>query len=165
MFSNTYFIHVQPSKPPSLSAFVFLSFCRNFHGLRSRWLFVCYLCSSGIVSRYGIFNNTWFVDISWFTKLPAKSSSYILNWRTAYCKHSEPKNDGVYPLLNMNIFLRFICLILRDREQASVGEGVEQRGRDREKPKQTPGWVQSLTWGSISGPWDHHLSWNKELVI
>ena len=35
-----------------------------------------------------------------------------------------------------------------------VGEG--------ENSKQTPHWAQSPTWGLISQPWDHDLSWNQE---
>ena len=38
------------------------------------------------------------------------------------------------PLLSENNFLKFICLFLREREQAQVGEG--QRERQRENPKQ-----------------------------
>ena len=35
-----------------------------------------------------------------------------------------------------------------------------ERGRgQRERKKQTPRWVGSLTWGSIPKPWDHDLSW------
>ena len=34
--------------------------------------------------------------------------------------------------------------------------------RGRENPKQVPSPVQSLMWGSVSGPWDHDLSWNQE---
>ena len=41
-----------------------------------------------------------------------------------------------------------------------VEEG--QRWGERETPKQIPCWMQSLTWDSISQPWDHGLSQNQE---
>ena len=41
------------------------------------------------------------------------------------------------------------------------GEG--QRDGGRENLKQAPHPTQSLTWGSISWPWDHDMSWNQEV--
>ena len=47
--------------------------------------------------------------------------------------------------------------ILFERENTSSGQGL------REREKQTPHWVWSLMQGSISGLWDHDLSWSQML--
>ena len=53
------------------------------------------------------------------------------------------------PLLSLNLFIW-------EREK---GEGQ----RERENLKKALYTVRSPTWGLISPPWDHDLSWNQEL--
>ena len=49
------------------------------------------------------------------------------------------------------IFFMILFIYLREREK------VREHGQ-REGEKQAPHWEGSLTWGSITGPWDHDLS-------
>ena len=60
--------------------------------------------------------------------------------------------------LHFFLFLIFIYFRERERGSASWGRGEAEGGN----LKQTPCWAQSLTWGSISWPWDHNLSRNQE---
>ena len=52
------------------------------------------------------------------------------------------------------IFLRFY-LFERETEYMHMWVG---EGRERDRDKQTPYWVQSWMWALIPGPWDHDVS-------
>ena len=74
-------------------------------------------------------------------EIPVSSKEILAKWKMASFLFS--------------FFKGFIYLF--EREKAGV-VGVQ---RERET-NQTPCWVWSPAWGSISGPRDHDLSWNQE---
>lgn len=57
---------------------------------------------------------------------------------------------------NTKYFLKIYFLFIWERESVCARIGGGQR--KRENLKQIPHWVQTPTWGLISGPWDHDLT-------
>ena len=59
-------------------------------------------------------------------------------------------------LRNWNLFLKDLFIYLRGRERKNEQEG------QRERESQADDMQCGATWGLISWPWDHDLSWNEE---
>ena len=59
-------------------------------------------------------------------------------------------------------FLKILFIWEQASKQESTIKGEEQREREREK--RTPYLAQSLTPGSIPGPWNHDPSWGRRLT-
>ena len=78
-------------------------------------------------------------------------------------------NSSIYIAAAINIlmseklynffFLSYIYLFEREKES------MRGRGKGREDLKPTLHWEQSQTWGSISRPGHHDLSWNQESLL
>ena len=60
----------------------------------------------------------------------------------------------------VSFFFKMLFIYLTERE----GEHSRQRERKWEREKQAPWWAGSWMWGSIPGPWDQDLSWDRCLT-
>lgn len=93
---------------------------------------------------------TFSLDVSFSGKVPSSPSPLLFSYLMPGC---------IFPpwcLLQLLIFFR-------DWLAESGRERVwEEPQREREGLQQTARRVRSLTWASVSQPWDLHLSWNQE---
>lgn len=103
---------VSLSQSPSLSVSVFF---QNFSWVRVKMLTYLFCSPLGIVSRYGNFNNSWFVDIFCFPQCSLscqlKSLSYFLNRSLLTINIFNPKGVVFHsPLLNKYLLAQYLII-------------------------------------------------------